>query len=327
MAPRLLPIGVATLVLCCGLLSPAQAQNAQPPDAASSGLAPSQDPVQDDPRLPEPGDVTPSPGAPSPGPEADEPAAKPTPDDIDRILSFANDAFVYGDYRAVRDILRPVLRPEPMPLATPILIEAWTLDGVSAFFLGERTEADEAFLEILLLDPRLRLDPLLYPAPVISRFDRVREANAERLQPLLGTEDEESIVYIESRVREQPLLVSMMPLGYGFFAMERDVLGVTYLLSQATLGITSASLFLLNESARDSRGFFPEAERAERRQSAQIGTGIAFLGLVALNALHGALLHPRDGLIEYRTLTAPPESRTNEGDRSRRRDTSRRSRR
>lgn len=308
MALRLLHIGVALLLLAPGQMSPAQAQGVPSPSPQSGQPGPTDEPAEPNGVLPDPALDEERSGMVGP-----DDGATPSPDDVDRILSFANDAFIYGDYRAVRDILQPLLRPEPMPLAVPVLIEAWTLDGVSAFFLGERSDADEAFLEILLLDPRLRLDPLLYPAPVISRFDRVREANAERLDPLLGTEGEESIVYIESRVREQPILLSMMPFGYGFFSMERDVLGVTYLLSQATLGAASASLFLLNESARDARGFFPEADRAERRQRAQIGTGVAFLGLVALNAIHGALLHPRDGLIEYRTLTAPPESPTNGG--------------
>ncbi|TVR02234.1 MAG: hypothetical protein EA398_08420 [Deltaproteobacteria bacterium] len=239
--------------------------------------------------------------------------------DVEAAVRFAQDAFVYGDYRAVRERVDPLLRPEPMPLSDVLLVELWTLDGVSAFFLGERGDADVAFLEVLRLDPRARLDPLLYPAPVVSRFERVREDNAEELAERLGDQPEEAIIYIESRVREQPLLVSMMPFGYGFFSMDRDVLGVTYLIAQSALGVASASLFILNETSRDDRGFFPDVDRAERRQRAQVGTGIAFFSVMALNVLHGALLHPREGLVDYRTLTAPPDPAASPDRRSSRR--------
>jgi len=226
---------------------------------------------------------------------------------FEEALRFAENAYVYGDYIEVVQALRPRLLPagpEDVDLGT--LVRAYTLLGTSAQFCEMGDVADASFLEILLRDPRFRLDPLLYPPLVIARFDAVREANEERLQDLLVEQDAGATVYLEREVRSQSRLVSMMPFGYGFFASDRDVAGMSYAIGEAALGGAMLTLFLANEVARGDDGYFQDPARARARGRAQIAMASGFSALLLANLIHGALTHERTQRVEFRTLTEPP---------------------
>lgn len=247
-------------------------------------------------------------GRPDDGPATDAFAS------FDDALRFAENSFVYGDYADVVRALEPRLLPRARDGAdVRALVRAYTLLGTAAHFETAGPDgdamaaiADAAFLELLLLDPRFRLDPLLYPPRVIERFESVREANRDRLDALIDDADVSAVVYYERDVREQSRLVSMLPFGYGFFASDRDVAGMSYAIAESALGGTMIGLFLANEVARGDDGFFDDPERARNRGTAQIATASAFTALIVANALHGALTHDRSRRVEYRTLTEPP---------------------
>lgn len=244
------------------------------------------------------------------------PRPSPRATSLASALDFAENAFVYGDYENVVEVLAPLLLPEaPTDADERVLIRAYTLLATSAHFemLGPHPAemaalADAAFLEVLLIDPRYRLDPLLYPPRVIARFEAVRTANAERLDAMLGEGDSDAVVYVEREVRAQSRFVSMLPFGYGFFTSGRTGAGLGYALSEAALGGTMVGLFIANEVARGSDGFVPDAERARNRGTAQVVSSSLFCAVVLVNMIHGAVAHDPIGQVEYRTLPeAPPE--------------------
>lgn len=211
-------------------------------------------------------------------------------EDFAAAFDFAQNSYLYGDYGDVVATLAPRLLPEAdTDVDEGILIRAYTMLGTAAHFESDGATADAAFLEVLLRDPLFQLDPLLYPPRVIERFERVRDDNAETLESLV--EEVSAMVYLEHRIREQPRIVSMMPFGYGFFAADRDLTGVGYAVGEGALGAAMLGLYLSNEFARDSGGYFAEPERARNRGRAQLVLASAFTSLVLVNVIHGAVAH------------------------------------
>lgn len=240
---------------------------------------------------------------------------------FEEALQFAENSFLYGDYLDVVQTLWNRLLPEPpSDEERETLVRAYTLLGTAAHFEDMGRIADQAFLEVLRRDPEHRLDPLLYPPRVIERFESVRDTNSDELDELRGADAETSTLYIQQEVREQPILVSMLPFGYGFFTSDRDAQGVAYLIGEAVLGGTMIGLYASNEIARTDEGFYLDPVRARNRGRAQRAVAGGFTTLVLINAIHGALTHDRSRRLSYRTLTEPPpELREDDAGSSRRR--------
>jgi hypothetical protein len=240
---------------------------------------------------------------------------------FDEALQFAENSFLYGDYLDVVQTLWNRLLPEaPIESAAETLVRAYTLLGTAAHFEDMGRIADEAFLEVLRRDPEHRLDPLLYPPRVIERFESVRDSNSEELDELRESDTDTSTLYIQQEVREQSILVSILPFGYGFFTSGRDAQGVGYLIGETLLGATMIGLYASNEIARTEEGYYVEPERARNRGRAQRAVAGSFTTLVLINAIHGALTHERSRRLSYRTLTEPPpELREDDAGSSRRR--------
>jgi hypothetical protein len=244
------------------------------------------------------------------GASAQVPPVSPPPQaaaTLDDDVRYALNAFVYGDYREVVARLRGRILPLPPPgTADALLVSAYSVLGVSAVFVREDALADEAFLKLLLVEPAYELDPLLYPASVIARFEEVRRRNAALL-PAQGDETGGRPIYIEARVVESSRLSRAMPFGIGFLARGDSTTGFAYMTGQTLLGATSVALFVANEAARRPDGYFDDVGAARARRSAQMWTAGAFFAVLAANVAHGLLAHDGPPKIEYRTLPGPPE--------------------
>ena len=239
------------------------------------------------------------------------PACESRPDTFatfEQRLIFAQNAFEYFDSAACSiEVLVEVLLPEPPPLSNGLLTDGYELLAIVAYYEGDTELAEEAFVHLLRVSPNHTLDPLQYPPDVILYLDEIRERYAEQLgtgEPSNGLAGE--TIYIESRYREQPLLVSLLPFGYGFFAQDRDVTGLAYLIGETTLILSSAALYLMKEGMRDEQGYVPDADRANRLRTAHISIGWTALVLIAINVVHGALDHRPISDVEFRTLSEPP---------------------
>lgn len=243
---------------------------------------------------------------------ADPVSAEAFADELDR----AENAWVFGGFDEVISILEPLVLPTA-PEATPRQLErAYTRLGASAYYVERMELAEAAFLALLRGDPSYELDPFLFPNTVIDFFERVREAHRDEL----GTVEEPAVgevVWVERHVQRQPLAVSMLPLGVGFFAAERPVEGAVWASTQTGLAVTSVGFWLLNEGARieggslvGPQGGLPRTDIVVRRQRVHVATGALFLGAALANAIHGAAMHQRFERVEFRTLPGPPEELT-----------------
>ena len=223
-------------------------------------------------------------------------------------LDEARSAFRAQGYSDVVAMLRRLLLPvPPAALRVDDVTSGLTYLGVSAYYVGEDEIADEAFRVLLTLRPGYRLDPLLYPQDVRVQFERVREQLFPAGPQAHADMPQQGLLYLETRVVTQSPLVSVLPLGYGFFSAGRDAAGLLHLFGQLLTAATSASLYVINETSRDRRGYYADPQAASTRRAWQVGLGWTFYALVGVNVLHGALAHPSFARQEVRVLADPPE--------------------
>lgn len=227
-------------------------------------------------------------------------------------LSHAENAFAFGDYDTVIQTLKPWLYPHPVQDGTAQNIaNGYALLGASAWFVDAIKDTEKYFTAGLYQQPTLTLDPLVFPPALISFFQDLRKK--------LDLHEEEHVnegehtLYIESRITEHPIWVSMLPFGYGMFVNERPEWGVVYALTEGALLTVSTGMFWANYAQRQPSDDpehpmgYEDPQRAKMRKRVHIGTGAAFLGVVLVNIIHGAIVHKQTQQVQYRTLSSPPE--------------------
>lgn len=228
-------------------------------------------------------------------------------------LDFAENSFAFGDFDGVIRTLHPWLYPSPvLDAAAQASSDGYAWLGASAWF-NDNPELCQKYFEAGLRAHRnMTLDPLVFPPELVQFFREIRD----RMQPTREADQaaqSDNTVYIESRVAEHPRWVSMLPFGYGMFVNGENEWGILYALTEVSLLTVSTTLFWANYAQRipsddPSRPMgYPDEARAEMRRRVHIGTGAAFIGIVVINMIHGAVIHNRERRVQYRTLSEPPE--------------------
>lgn len=228
-------------------------------------------------------------------------------------LEFGENAFAFGDYAQVIRVLSPWLMPSPVDSATTRNAgDGYAWLAAAAWFEARPVEAREVLRAGLRVNASMTLDPLVFPPELVQFFRDVREEMQPELNSM-NAEGGDNVVYIESRVVEHSIWVSMIPFGYGMFANGRSDWGIAYAFTEASLLAVTTSLFWANYAERTASDDpsnplgYRDPRRAELRRRIHVGTGWALLGLVATNMIHGALIHERQRRVQYRTLSGPPE--------------------
>jgi len=211
-------------------------------------------------------------------------------------LDYAQNWWEYGSYERVIEIVTPMVSEDIVEgLEREEAIDAYVLLGSSYFLLDRRSEAHSPFYHLLVIEPDYRLDPFLYPADMVDELERIKAFYEEELNEIReqrrGNGGSSELIYVERRVEERSLVVSMLPFGVGHFVNDQPEWGATYATVEATLAALSVGYFLRNEASRDENGFYPDVSASEQRQRVQIGTGVAFFVVVAINMVHGAVIH------------------------------------
>jgi tetratricopeptide (TPR) repeat protein len=230
-------------------------------------------------------------------------------------LEYAENAWQYGDYVEVVETLNPLVHPDPdARLDNEQLTYVYEILGASYYFLDESIKATDALLELLRLHPDHQLDAFLYPPSLLSRIEEIRADNQEELDAIRRAQSGDitpgvgEIVYVERRVQERSMLVSMIPFGVGQFVNDEAGWGLFYLLAEVGLFATSAVMYVSNENDRDDRGFFNEPLRAQSRQEIQLTTSAIGLVLVIANVVHGVVMHEDVVEVSYGVIDAPDET-------------------
>ena len=98
---------------------------------------------------------------------------------------------------------------------TDLLIEAWLVLGLAQTGMGEMGAANEAFREVVVMDPSRQLDPISYPPDVVEAYSAVRaQVLAEGSGELVLSTTEGAEVFVDGRsVGLAPVTVDELPAG------------------------------------------------------------------------------------------------------------------
>lgn len=152
-------------------------------------------------------------------------------------------------------------------LAEPQLLELHKIAGLSAFALGQQSDAERHFGAVLRLDPDFALDPFVVPPPAIQLFEKIRKdmgptldgiryekrlkaererKEAEELLKKKKLEEEErrklelmAAMAAARTIEKRSFLVNFVPFGAGQFQQGRPGMGVALAVSEGMFALTS----------------------------------------------------------------------------------------
>jgi hypothetical protein len=188
----------------------------------------------------------------------------------DEFEEFANakNAYEAGQYETAVPRLEEIKAKQPKNKG--LVEELNKLLAVSYLFLGNQTEAEKNFIEILSENPDFALDPLMFPIDVIDFFTAVKRRHAERLAALsveraaeeaakrsaeekksrLETERLKRNVYLGRETERHTILVALLPFGAGQFQNGQPTKGALFLAGEILLTAAAVTTFALHESLR-----------------------------------------------------------------------------
>lgn len=198
----------------------------------------------------------------------------PVPATARAAVNLAKSAFEYRDFERVVTLLYPWLHPRRI-LETRLAIDARELLGVSLHVLGRTEDAKEEFAELLLLDPRHKLDSFLVPPAVIQVFEDVRALLQPTLDRILRDRGVQPLAppptgppTVEP-VSVPALAIALLPLGVPQFAADEIGWGLLWAVLQV-------GFMALNIVAYDQAG--------RRPGEFALWTGLQFSGLAGFLA-------------------------------------------
>ena len=261
---------------------------ADPPTPPAAAVAPATAPA-----------AAPAPTAPS------EPFVVANPAET---LRQAKNTFDYGNYNSAAAMTDQLLASKQLDRAADQQ-EAYRILGLSRFFLKQTAPAQNAFLNLLALDPDYQLDPFYVPPQAIAFFESVRTDNQALLQPIRErrratreaqrqeeaarqkllsqtkpgeAEAKVTVVNVWRQSQHSPLL-ALLPFGAGQFQNDSPRLGWALLATEGALAGTSIFSYAWYETHKLPDGNFTSSDYSSAFvvRGVQIGTGAAFFAFWA----------------------------------------------
>ncbi len=205
-------------------------------------------------------------------------------------LEVARDAFRRRDWASALPVLSSLLYPRPRLASLEDLFEAHLLLGMCAFESGDRATATREFDEAIYLESERQLDTVLFSDAAVALYDERRTAITEKLrleeekrQLALEREKYRQMLAAMVVVEKRDYYVNFIPFGAGQFQNGQTTKGIVFAAAQGVTGAVSAGIWMYLVGSYGLSGTVPDAEAAGvlRLQQIEIGTGAAFLVLVA----------------------------------------------
>jgi hypothetical protein len=255
------------------------------------------------------------------------------------LLSSGRLAYERGDYEQAVKILRPLLYPSIELSTEESVLEAHRLLALSYLLLNKEPEAEQEATALFSLQPSFQLDPVVDPPMAVHFFESIRQRQQERLLELERRQKEEversrkeeerrqkeaharaERVYIERTVERHSRLLGLVPFGVGQVQNGQRGKAIFFAVSELLTGLVSVSAYLAIDqrypaaavagdpsAPRDSRTrFFPASDKstAQALVGLQLGSGIAFWGLLAWGIIDAEVLFKKEVEVKKREL--PP---------------------
>lgn len=209
----------------------------------------------------------------------------------------AENTFRFQDYEKAEKLLYNLLHPEVLLTDPDQIIKAREYLGACYYWLGDEKRMEEEFTALLILSPRHTLDPFYYPADLIERLENLRSRLAElRVISLEEPKPTEEKKKDECRMEKETVVrksrvAAFIPFGVGQFYNGDKVKGALILSGEVLALGTNVGAFIAIERLRGADGLYSkeDARQARRLRIVQYASLGAFLGLVVLGIVDGAL--------------------------------------
>ncbi len=252
----------------------------------------------------------------------------------------AQNAAAYGSYGDAVRRFHQLLYPPPGRLKGRLRREAHKLLGISYYYLHLRTKkkrfqlkARREFTRLLLLDPKARLNPLLYPPNLIDFYNEVERENRRRLEEILRRRQQKRnamrvqivSLQVERQVHSSHPMIALIPFGVPQFVNRQPIKGSLILAGQALALATNITAYAVIYDRQikdgDQRGRFQASDVPVVKgwQIVQFTALGVFAALVVYGIVDGAiyLRQRRETLLpklpsvdprEFRSPVAPQSS-------------------
>lgn len=226
------------------------------------------------------------------------PAATPPPS-IDSTYQQALDKYEHGDYADAARSLRDVIENAPPGFDRDKLKRAWLYRGISLFITGDRSGAEKAFWQVLLLDPEFRPDPLFTLPAIIAAFDGVRADHAEALRNvprLVRRRDDTPRDALGVPLKNDPnqrnfvdAISPVLPFGYAQYKNHQNGKALAIGLSEGALVLAITGTYVSFQTLRKPGDHFHQDEVAVARLDKTVNniSYVLLLGELVYGAIDG----------------------------------------
>ncbi len=249
-----------------------------------------------------------------------------------QILKRARQESLQGNHQRVILMLRPLLYPAPKFSTEAQEIDALRLLGLSFWFKGDKSNAEQAFSVLLNRRPRFKLDPVVVPLGAIEFFNGIKKRMKEKLEEIQRARQLEELkkrqaeeaarrrrlekwkktapILLKETVRRKSYFVyTLFPFGVGQFQNGNNTRGWVSAGLQAFTGIVSLSAYLYL-SVKYPEGIVPKDDKSSAQQLSylQQGAGAAFFVVWALSSID-AILNFKPESVERSSRFVPRKGR------------------
>ena len=231
-------------------------------------------------------------------------------------LQSARHVFAYGDYAKAIILLEDLVLPGRLNKKQD-LIDAQRMLGISAAMTGQEHEARRAFMDLLFLNPDVKLDPFLTPPRAVEFFESVASEMQNKLKELRAQKNKgktskpvlKTETIVERRLQVRSPWIVLVPFGYPQFSRKSWGLGTLMLsLQSMSLGVHVATA-IVDANLLTSDGYMQNRDMPLHqglRLANWIAAGSGLL-VYAIGVGEAWMSYQKETLISERRLQIPVE--------------------
>lgn len=244
----------------------------------------------------------------------------------------ARSAYDSLNYELAAELFSGLLSSATAEDTRPLVLESRKYLAASYLFLGRNEQGEAQFATLLRAVPDYELDPLAFPAEVLSTFEAVQQRLAEEERQAAAAEaaaEAEKVAAERARLRRQQArldrliklakterveqkrsrMIAMLPFGIGQFQNGHDGLGLVLAVSETVLLGTGVATYFAHEGLPDRPEVQQAADVEEAERLLRWGNNLSMglLAVVAVTGIIDAQVRFKESTSEDRERDLPPE--------------------
>jgi hypothetical protein len=243
-------------------------------------------------------------------------------------------AYERGDYEIAIRTLRPLLYPTIELGNEEAVVEAHRLLALSYLLSRKEPLAEEEATSLFAIRPTFELDPVVDPPVAVRFFEGVRKRQEIQLSELRRRQQEESErarkeeelrrkearakaerIFVDRLIERHSRLIAMIPFGVGQAQNGQPKKAIGFAVAELLMGALSLASYVAIDQRYQT--FDPQTHlrsvpksdytTAQTLLGLELGSGIAFWGIVAWGIIDAQVLFKKEVLVKARELPSPPK--------------------